>query len=42
MIVFVYHVTYHMIKASYNFMIRNLSRYITILASLVAIDFVVA
>ena len=43
MMVFVYHVTLqdHMIKALYDFMIRSLSRYITILASLVAIDIVV-
>ena len=43
MIVFVCHVTLkdYMIKASYNFMITSLSRYITILASLVAIDTVV-
>ena len=43
MMVFVCHVTSqdHMIKALYDFMIRSLSRYITILASLVAIDTVV-
>ena len=41
--VFVCHVTLqdHMIKALYNFMIRSLSRYITIVASLVAIEIVV-
>ena len=41
--VFVCHVTLqdYAIKAMYNFMIRNLSRYITILASFVAIDTVV-
>ena len=31
----------HVIKALYDFMIRNLSRYITILASLVTIDNVI-
>ena len=31
----------HMIRALYDFMIRNLSRYITIIASLVPIDIVV-
>ena len=31
----------HMIKALYDFMIRGVSRYITILANLVAIDIVV-
>ena len=31
----------HMIQASYDFVIRNLSSYITILASLVAIYIVV-
>ena len=43
MMVFVSHVTLqdHMIKALYDFMIRSLSRYITILSSLVAIDIVV-
>ena len=41
--VFVCHVTLqdHMIKALYDFMMRSLSRYITVLASLVAIDIVV-
>ena len=41
--VFICHVTLqeHVIKALYDFMIRSLSRYITILASLVAIDIVV-
>ena len=41
--VFVFHATLqdHMIQALYDFMIRILSRYITILASLVAIDTVV-
>ena len=41
--VFVFHVTLqdHMIKALYDFMIRSLSRYITILAGSVAIDIVV-
>ena len=40
---FVCHVTLqdHMIKALYDFMIRGLSRYITIVAGLVAIDTVV-
>ena len=40
--VFVCHVTLqdHMIKALYDFMIKSLSRYITILASLVVIDIV--
>ena len=44
MMVFVCHVTLqdHMIKALYDFMITSLSTYITILASLVAIDIVVA
>ena len=43
MVVFVCHLTLqdHMIKALYDFMIRSLSKYITILASLVATDFVV-
>ena len=43
MMVFVCHVTLqdHMIKALYDFMIKSLSRYITILASLVAIDIVI-
>ena len=43
MMVFVCDVTLqdHMIKAFYDFMIRSLSRYITILDSLVAIDIVV-
>ena len=43
MVVFVCHLTLqdHMIKALYDFMIRSLSKYITILASLVAIDIVV-
>ena len=31
----------HMIKASYDFMIRSLSKYITILARLVAISIVI-
>ena len=41
--VFVCNVTLqdYIIKALYDFMIRSLSRYITILASLVAIDTVV-
>ena len=41
--VFVCHVTLqdHVIKALYDFMIRSLSRYLTILASLVDIDAVV-
>ena len=41
--IYVCHVTLqdHMIKTLYDFMIRSLSRYITILASLVAIDIVV-
>ena len=40
MVVFVCHVTLqdHMVKALYDFVIRSLSRYITILANLVAID----
>ena len=44
LMVFVCHRTLqgHMIKALYDFMIRSLSRYITILASLVFIDIVVA
>ena len=43
MIAFVCHVILqdHIIKALYGFMIKNLSRYTTILASLVAIDIVV-
>ena len=43
MMVFVCHVTLqdHMIKALSDFMIRSRLRYITILASLVAIDIVV-
>ena len=41
--VFVCHMTLqdHMIKALYDFMIKSLSRFIAILASLVAIDIVV-
>ena len=41
--VFVCHMTLedHIIKALHDFMIKNLSRYITILANLVAIDIVV-
>ena len=43
MIVFVCHVILqdHMIKVLYDVMIRSLSRYMTILASLEAIDIVV-
>ena len=43
MIAFVCHVTLqdYMIQAFYDFMIRSLSRHITMLASLVAIDIVV-
>ena len=43
MMLFVCHVTLQdqMITALYDFMIRSLSKYITILASLVAIDIVV-
>ena len=43
MMVSVYHVTLqdHVIKTLYDFMIRNLSRYIIILTSLEVIDIVV-